>query len=163
MTLHAIFCVANRIVWQAQYWTVTFRGRRDIWMLQCPFSWHALPWWCWSVAFRGRRSFWWCPSVTFLGRCTMWSNCGRLPQRDMSYLSIQSVAEWKSQLWERTGSGFHFHGQIILDMVESSVIVKDASYDLRYTLYGDFSWQAQHLVMSECRFSWQAQHALKFW
>ena len=81
----------------------------------------------------------------------------------MSYLSIQSVAEWKSKLWERTGSVLHFHGQIILDMVESSAIVNDASYDLRHTLYGDFLWQAQHLVMSECHFSWQAQHALKFW
>ena len=48
-------------------------------------------------------------------------------------------------------------------MVESSAMVKNASYDLRHTSYSDFSWQAQPLVMSERHFSWQAQHALKFW
>ena len=28
---------------------------------------------------------------------------------------------------------------------------------------GDFSWQAQYLVMLECHVSWQAQYLAKFW
>ena len=32
----------------------------------------------------------------------------------------------------------------------------------RSILQCDFSWQAQHLVMSERRFSWQVQHVVKF-
>ena len=40
-------------------------------------------------------------------------------------------------------------------------IVNDVPYDLCHTLYCDFSWQAQHLAMSERHFLWQAKYLVK--
>ena len=41
-------------------------------------------------------------------------------------------------------------------------IVNDVSYATTINDAHHFSWQEQHLVMSECHFSWQAQYSVKF-
>ena len=51
-------------------YSVTFRGRRNIWS-------------CWSFTSCGKRIIWWCWSVTFVGRRSIGWNLGRQPEHNV--------------------------------------------------------------------------------